>query len=244
MAIFLKASWENIIMANYAIPAELLLPYLPAGTSLDYYEGKTYVSLVGFMFKHTKLFNIPIPYLGTFEEINLRFYVTAKDGDVIKKGVVFINETIPYPLVAWVANKLYKEHYTTIPTTHNITKTEQQQKVQFNWQKNKSWYSIAVEASLHTTPIPPHSLEAYIYERYYGFTKINEKATELYTLQHPSWQLYTLSNYSINCNFAAMYGANFSLLNNTPPTSVLMAKGSNVAIEWKRNRLKINYENH
>ena len=51
MKVFLKAKWENIIMANYQIEPELLLPFLPKGVSLDLYQGKAYVSLVGFMFK-------------------------------------------------------------------------------------------------------------------------------------------------------------------------------------------------
>ena len=79
--IFLKADWENLIMANYTVNPSVLLPFLPKGVEIDTYQGKAYVSLVGFMFKNTRLFNIPIPYLGTFEEINLRFYVKRKDGN-------------------------------------------------------------------------------------------------------------------------------------------------------------------
>ena len=120
MGTFLKANWENIIMANYAIDPEILIPYLPKGVELDFYNGKAYVSLVGFMFKKTKLFNIPIPVFGTFEEINLRFYVQRKEDGITKRGVVFINETIPYRIVAWMANKLYNEHYTVVPTRHSI----------------------------------------------------------------------------------------------------------------------------
>lgn len=118
---FLTAKWENIVMANYAVPHDLLKTYLPNGCVLDLYQDLAYVSLVGFMFKQTKLFKIPIPLLGTFEEINLRFYVLRKEGNQIKRGVVFINETIPYKIVAWVANKLYKEHYTAIPTKNSIS---------------------------------------------------------------------------------------------------------------------------
>ena len=97
---FLSARWENLIMANYAINPEVLQPYLPNGVQLDFYNDKTYVSQVGFMFKQTSLFYIPIPFLGTFEEINLRFYVKRIEGDSIKRGVVFINETVPYKSVA------------------------------------------------------------------------------------------------------------------------------------------------
>ena len=46
MIVFLKAKWEDIIMANYEIDPELLLPFLPKGVTLDLYEGKAYVSLV------------------------------------------------------------------------------------------------------------------------------------------------------------------------------------------------------
>ena len=62
---FLKARWENLIMANYSIDAELLMPFLPKGVELDLYDGKAYVSLVGFIFKRSRIFNIPIPLMGT-----------------------------------------------------------------------------------------------------------------------------------------------------------------------------------
>ena len=99
---FLSAQWENLIMANYEVNPDILRPYLPRGVELDFYNNKTYVSLVGFMFNKTSLFKIPIPFLGTFEEINLRFYVKKVDGNTNKRGVVFINETVPYKMVAWL----------------------------------------------------------------------------------------------------------------------------------------------
>jgi uncharacterized protein YqjF (DUF2071 family) len=108
---FLTAKWQNLIMVNYEIDPSYLLPYLPNGVELDYFQGKSYISLVGFLFKDSKIFNIPIPFLGTFEEVNLRFYVIRKVGNSIRRGVVFINETVPNKTVAYVANKLYKEQY-------------------------------------------------------------------------------------------------------------------------------------
>ena len=84
---FLKANWENLIMANYEVEPSILKPYLPNGVELDFYNHKTYVSLVGFMFKKTSLFGLPIPFFGSFEEINLRFYVRKVEGKKIKKGV-------------------------------------------------------------------------------------------------------------------------------------------------------------
>jgi uncharacterized protein YqjF (DUF2071 family) len=239
MAIFLKANWENIIMANYEIAPEILEPFLPKGVTLDLFNGKAYVSLVGFMFKKTKLFNIPIPYLGTFEEINLRFYVVRQEGNKIKRGVVFINETIPYPIVAWMANKLYKEHYTVVPTKHEISNDDNIKKVNFEWLLNKKWNRIYVEASTETKEVKNDTLEQFIYEHYYGFTKIDADTTEEYKLQHPSWKTNEVSNYKIECDFKAMYGNSFSILNTTEPEAVFIAEGSLVKVEWKRSQLKL-----
>ncbi|WP_317891064.1 DUF2071 domain-containing protein [Edaphobacter bradus] len=72
---FLTAEWRKLIMANYAVPEDLLLPYLPAGTELDLYNGSCYVSLVGFLFQNTRVRGIRVPFHVQFEEVNLRFYV-------------------------------------------------------------------------------------------------------------------------------------------------------------------------
>lgn len=239
MSLFLKANWENIIMVNYEIDPEILLPYLPQGVELDLFNGKCYISLVGFMFKNTKLFNIPIPFFGSFEEINLRFYVTRKDDNLLKRGVVFINETIPYPIVAWMANKLYKEHYTVIPTIHKYEMLENSQKITFDWKLNNHWNSIYVESNYLAIEMADNTLEKFIYEHYYGYTKVNENETSEYKLIHPSWKIFDVLDFKINCDFKAMYGDNFALLNLSKPESVYMAEGSDVGIYWKRNQLNL-----
>jgi len=235
---FLNADWENIVMANYKVPPEVLLPYLPHGCELDLYEGSAYVSLVGFMFKKTKLFKIPIPILGTFEEINLRFYVICKEDGKIKRGVVFINETSPYKAVAWVANKLYKEHYTAIPTTNTISLNKQNKRICYQWQVNKVWNRIYVESSAVKELMLTDSFEEFIFEHYYGYTKIDTLTTEEYKIHHPRWKINKINNYSILCDFDKMYGDRFLFLNGTRPDAVFLAEGSPVSVKWKRRRIE------
>jgi hypothetical protein len=231
---FLSAKWENLIMANYAISPELLKPYLPNGVELDLYEEKTYVSLVGFLFKQTSLFKLPIPFLGTFEEINLRFYVKKVEGDIIKRGVVFINETVPYKLVAWLANKLYKEHYIAISTKNKIDITARFKKIQYQWKINKEWNHIAVDTAKENEEMLPGSIEEFIFEHYYGYTKINSGLSQEYKVDHPRWQVNKVLDYSIHCDFKAMYGSDFAFLSNHQPDSVIVAEGSPVTVKWKR----------
>ena len=96
MSVFLRANWENIVMANYEMDPEILSKYLPKGVYLDLYEGKAYVSLVGFMFKNTKIFNVPIFKFGTFEEINLRFYVYRKIDNEIRREALSTRKTAAF----------------------------------------------------------------------------------------------------------------------------------------------------
>ncbi len=231
---FLTAHWANLIMANYEIDPEILKPYLPAGTSLDYYHGKTFVSLVGFMFLRTKIFGIHIPGLGNFEEINLRFYVIRKENGVVKRGVVFINETVPYKAVAWLANVLYKEHYSAIPTKHNWFINDTEKQIDYHWRINNNWNFIKVNASSNHEPMQEDSIEEFIYQHYYGYTRVTAEKTEEYKIEHDRWMVNAVKSIEINCDFTAMYGKDFSHLAAQNPSSIMLAEGSNIAVKWKR----------
>ena len=231
---FLSARWENLIMANYAINPEVLKPFVPNGVELDFYNNKAYVSLVGFMFKRTCLFKVPIPYLGTFEEINLRFYVRRVEGETIKRGVVFISESVPYKVVAWLANKLYKEHYIAIPTKNTISTVNDSKSIKYDWKINKARNHIAVNTEKDNEQMIPGRIEEFIFEHYYGYTKINDCTSQEYKVNHPRWMVNKVKDYSIHCDFNAMYGKDFAFLSNQQPDSVIVAEGSNVSVNWKR----------
>lgn len=237
MTNFLQANWENIIMVNYAVPIGVLQPYLPKGVEIDTYQGKAYVSLVGFLFKQTRLFKIPIPKLGTFEEVNLRFYVYRKEGNELKRGVVFINETVPYKLVAWLANKLYKEHYTAVKTEHAWQIDDTSKKITYRWLINKKWNTIRVEAQNQALEMSKNSFEEFIFEHYYGYTKVNASTTEEYKINHPRWNINVITTTEIVCDFKANYGSDFAFLNKAKPTSVFMAEGSAIEVKWKRVKI-------
>jgi uncharacterized protein YqjF (DUF2071 family) len=234
---FLTARWEDLVMANYSVPPEILIPYLPKGVELDLFEGQAFVSLVGFMFKRTRLFGIPIPLMGTFEEINLRFYVKRKIGDTYKRGVVFINETVPYKAVAFIANKLYKEHYISIPTKSQILQTESLKNISYQWKSKSGWNKIDITTDNTLALMPPDSIEEFIFEHYYGYTKVSETESQEYKVNHPRWNINKVLSFDIQCDFLSMYGEDFSFLSHKDPDSVIFAEGSAVSVDWKRTTL-------
>jgi len=238
MTNFLTARWENLIMANYVIDPAVLESYLPAGTEPDYFEGKTYVSLVGFMFLNTKIFGIPAWPFHDFEEINLRFYVTRKEGGITKRGVVFINETVPHRAVAWLANRIYREKYIAIPTKHHWNTDTEQLQVEYYWKVQKKWNHLKVSADGRKEDMRENSIEEFIFEHYYGYTKISTLYTDEYKVEHPRWQVHAVSSIDIDCDFEMMYGKNFSHLADQQPSSVMLATGSPISVKWKRSRFQ------
>jgi uncharacterized protein len=70
-------------------------------------------------------------------------------------------------------------------------------------------------------------------EHSWGYTKYNDTKTYEYEVRHPRWEIFQVSDYVIDCDFKGIYGNEFSFLNRTKPSSVFMAKGSEVRIHSK-----------
>ncbi len=50
-------------MLNYVVDPALIERLVPVGTEIDYENGETFVSIVGFLFLETRLLGVPIPLL-------------------------------------------------------------------------------------------------------------------------------------------------------------------------------------
>lgn len=227
--VFLTAEWRKLALAQYAVDEQILLKYLPPHTKLDSWNGKYYVSLVGFMFMNVKLLGFNIPFHTNFEEVNLRFYVRYKDGKEWKRGVVFVKEIVPLPAITFVANTIYNEKYQTLPMKHVWVEQENQLEVDYLW-KSETWHNFQVTANAKAEEIAPGSEEEFITEHYWGYTKIGRNKTSEYGVEHPRWQVYPIKSYKINVDFGINYGGDFAFLNHAEPDSVFLAEGSEIRV--------------
>src|SRR6476646_7969159 len=159
---FLTAEWENLLMLNYAVDPSLLEPFVPAGTELDAFEGKTYLSLVGFEFNRTRVLGFAVPFHQNFEEVNLRFYVRRGS----KRGVVFIRELVPKYAVAALARLLFKENYSCVPMSHRV----EAGKVEYMWKLGSDRCEMKIETDGEIFVPPEGSLSQFITEHYWGYT--------------------------------------------------------------------------
>lgn len=232
---FLSAEWRKLILVNYEIDPNVLKPYIPKGTELEYYNNTCYISLVGFMFKNTKLLGVRIPFHRNFEEVNLRFYVKYKSNNTWKRGVVFIKEIVPKPAITLVAKKVYKENYQTLPMKH-FWKTDSQKKhIEYHWRTKNIWQKLSVSAEKAPLKILPNTETEFITEHYFGYTKQKNKTYE-YEVKHPKWEHYLVNDFSTNVDFELNYGADFKHLTHQKPLSVILTEGSEISVE---NKIKI-----
>ena len=227
---FLTAEWRNLLMANYAIDPAILKKYLPRHTELDSFNGIYYVSLVGFLFKNTKLGGLSFPYHSNFEEVNLRFYVRYKDDLQWKRGVVFIKEIVPRRMISFVANTIYSEKYATHRMNHLWQNTDVGLRVEYNWKVGTEWNHFKALAETESQPIEPGSEEEFITEHYWGYTYVNETCTGVYEVAHPKWKVHTVIGYNIQCSTSVLYGREFEDALSSKPTSVFLAEGSPIKV--------------
>jgi len=227
---FLQAEWRKLAMANYSVDQKILDRYLPAKTTIDKWNDLCYVSLVGFLFKDTKVKGLRIPFHINFEEVNLRFYVRYNDNGQWKRGVVFVKEIVPKPALTFVANTVFKEHYETLPMSHSWAISDDTLTVEYRWRKGR-WNSLKVIADRKASLIQESSEEEFITEHYWGYTRISSERTSEYEVEHPKWEIYKTKDYLIDVDFGDIYGQDFSFLTLEKPKSVFLAEGSEIKVK-------------
>jgi len=231
---FLTAEWRHLAMLNFEAEPEVLKPLAPAGTELDFWNGRTFVSLVGFLFLKTRLLGVPIPFHRNFEEVNLRFYVRRKADEGWRRGVVFIREFVPRRAVALVANVLYNENYAVRRMSSQIQSpcdsNNHRDQVKYNWAHSGECHALEMEFAGVPEPAADGSEEEFITEHYWGYTRQRDGRTAEYLVEHPKWRVWRASSWRLDGDPKRCYGPAFGDILRSPPTSAFVADGSPVAV--------------
>jgi uncharacterized protein YqjF (DUF2071 family) len=231
----LYAAWRNLILLNFKIDPAVLAPHVPVGTELDFFDGKTYVSIVGFQFQGARLFGLRIPYHSDFEEVNLRFYVRRRAEEGWRRGVVFIREIAPRWCVAVTAKWLYGENYLCVPMSHKIIRyngdtSEPPNRVEYRWRLHNHYRHVAIEPAGPARVPDPDSHEEFIIEHYWGYSALPRGRSKEYCVAHRPWRVSPAARVDFNCDIAALYGPRFAPYLEVAPSSAFWADGSSVRV--------------
>lgn len=219
-------------MLNYQVDPTFLLPFVPRGTELDSFGGKTYISLVGLRFARTKLFgSISVPFHSNFDEVNLRIYVrrTEEDGEV-RRGVVFIREIVSLPAVTFVARTAYGENYMTLPVRHSIALTDAGGSVEYAWKSKRESFRMQARASGTPSPAGEGSLEQFFSEHYWGYSRRRDGNSLEYHVSHEPWGIWPATSPVFEGDSSPLYGVEFGRVLSRRPDSAFIADGSPILV--------------
>jgi uncharacterized protein YqjF (DUF2071 family) len=229
--VFLSAEWRDLVMLNYEVDPAIVEAYVPTGTVLDSFHGRTYVSLVAFQFRHTKLFgSLAIPFHANFDEVNLRFYVRRNAGNEDRRGVVFIAEIVPKWAVAKIARLAYGENYVCLPMKHCVNMQGAIKTAEYAWELNGARCRLYAQTSAAPAHAEEGSLEQFITEHYWGYSaKRNGDALE-YHVSHVPWNVWTSLAAGFEGDASGLYGLELGKVLQRRPDSAFIADGSPVIV--------------
>src|SRR5207237_2470657 len=201
MKLFLTANLRSLGMLNYYDAHALCEPLVPVGTDIDYENGETFVSIVGFLFLDTRLLGLPIPLHRDFEEVNLRFYVRRKSADTWRRGLVFVRELVPRRAIALVARAFYGERYFALPMKHRIEQVDAKLSVEYCWRRGKKGEFLKMSAAGEPQSVSAGSHAEFITEHYWGYTCVRGGCSED-RLEHPPCKIRNQARFELNSDVA------------------------------------------
>jgi uncharacterized protein len=214
---FLTAEWRWLAMLNWEVDPALLLPRVPRGTELDSWNGKTFLSVIGFRFLNTRVMRLGIPWHCNFNEINLRFYVRRGE----KRGVVFIQEIVPRWAIAKLARVAYNENYVALPMTHEINLPN----VDYSAGPLRCRVRVKDAAAIPAEG----SVEQFITEHYWGYAIQRDGGTVEYEVRHPPWSVWRAADARLEGG-ENIYDREFTSTLSRPPDCAFLADGSAVQV--------------
>jgi len=219
-------------MLNYDAPEELLAPLVPAGVDLDHWRGTAYVSVVGFLFRDTRVLGVPIPAHRTFPEVNLRFYVRRDVAGETRRGVVFVCELVPRRAIALIARLLYNEPYRALPMRHALVPQREHGAFEreYAWRPSREWTRLSARTFGPSRVLEANSEEEFITEHYWGYTRQRDGGTVEYRVSHPRWNVWTATDARLEGDVGQVYGDAFARVLAGPPRSAFVADGSAVVV--------------
>ena len=242
---FLTAYWRHLAILSWAVDPGLVAPYVPAGTVLDDWNGRTFLSMVGFLFLDTRLRGIAVPLHRNFEELNLRAYVRREtprtDGSAeLRRGVTFLKELVPRRAIATVARFAYNEPYEARAMRHAIDfepETDLPRSVEYAWQQRThpgGWGRIRIEVDGPPAQPAPGSEAAFITEHYWGYTRQVDGGTVEYQVNHAPWRVWNATRLVVDADLATLYGRPIAEALARAPDSALLAEGGEVSVSVPR----------
>jgi uncharacterized protein YqjF (DUF2071 family) len=101
-------TWDDLLFAHWRVDADVLRPHVPERLSIDEHDGSAWVGVTPFVVSGLRARGtLPLPYVSSFRELNVRTYVTLDD----KPGIWFFSLDASSRFAVEAARRLYRLPY-------------------------------------------------------------------------------------------------------------------------------------
>lgn len=193
----MQQTWSNVVFIHQEVEAKSLEKLIPSPLELDLYNGKAYISFVGFLMKDIKPLSLStIPYFDSMKEFNLRTYVKYKD----QSAVYFFSLDATKSLLIEIARKFFKLNYLKASIDYDL-----KEKIECIRSDNRD-HLVKFSASFEIeNDIEKNELSNWLTERY-SYLESKKQIVYQGKLEHPKWQLKKVLLKSIKENYLTKYG--------------------------------------
>jgi hypothetical protein len=222
----LTANCGYPVFLNFGVDPQLLVGRVPAGTELDFNNGATFLSVVGFLSADTVLIGQPPIRQRLFERVQLSFYVRKRNVDDWRRGVVVVREIVPRTVAPVLAHIFVGEPLLALSMRHDLVDRGARIAVDYAWRRTSKWEGLSITAEGEVQPIAAGSDEDFIISRPWQYTALASRVLE-YRIEHPRWRLRSAVSWKFD---ADVFGPEFTETLQGQPLSVFVADGSHIRV--------------
>ena len=183
----MKQQWRDLAYIHWEYEPEEVQALLPAGIEVDTFDGKAWVGLIPFSMRNISFPLIPpVPYFGSFPEVNVRTYV-KRNG---VPGVWFFSLDVNRLIPAFFARATYFIPYCWGKASHKKTEAKLLTSVARRWPSKSSSH---IELSIGERIESPSELAYFLSARWGLFSQGFGGRLRYAPVDHEQWELYSAS---------------------------------------------------
>lgn len=200
----LRQRWSELAYFHWRYEPRVVQRLLPDGVHVDTFDGSAWVGLIPFEMRDVQLASTPpVPWLGSFIEVNVRTYVTDASG---RRAVWFFSLDVPRAAIVAVARTVFSLPYCWARADHDIDGETHRYRVRRRWPRGSP---TRAEMTFRVADRLPDGdvtdLDHFLCARWALVTTRQDEV--LYgRVHHPQWSLHAIDGVSIDQNLVQAAG--------------------------------------
>jgi uncharacterized protein YqjF (DUF2071 family) len=145
-------------------------------------------------------------------------------------GVVFLRDLCPSRIGCILGRFLFNEKFQLCPTSFEIEAGDGKQTARYSFGKGKASSHLQIVASVRPSVVKAESEEAFVSQRYFGFSRQRDGSTLKFEVVHRPWVVYSATDVSHSVAAEPLYGKDLAGFLSGRPTSAFIMDGSAVEV--------------